>query len=988
MMPNTFKRFLSLMMALMIVAALMPVGAISVKADDNTNTIVDAAVIFSDLHTSNDDYKQSELQGVLNAIKNAGLPVSSVTSAGDAFSVNEDDDEEHGPYTGLTSTLTGYIQSIFSVPVSYVWSDHDRYAVQEDDTTLLDKTSRLVYGAGADGVYGTDDDANYYVYSLSMGDLCSYDRYNAGFNTDSGNSRVDNGFTDSVEKAISFFQADTAKLKKNRPLLIASHQPLFDNRNDNAFAELWFDAINEVAKEMDVVFFHGHNHKYDAVATDYYYAKGSTMPVATLSGWDDYQTDDGWQYNNDLQSTSKVLNFTHLCAGYLSPSSTGSVNASTTRQGTAMAVTIYENTINFTTYSENGVYNSGIAPINVTIDRDHGHIHNYETETETVAPTCTSTGSVTKVCSCGESKVEIIPALGHKYESVVTDPSCTEGGFTTYTCKVCGDSEIKDPTDARGHNYTKKSNATCTEDGVMVYTCEACGDSYTGETVSALGHNYSSTVIDPTCTANGYTAHVCSNCGDSYNDNEVTALGHKYTSVVTAPTCTANGFTTYTCEICDHSYKADEVQATGHDYESVVTPPTTEAEGYTTHTCKVCGDVKVDSKVPPLSHEYESVTVEANCTEDGYVTHTCTICGYTYTETLYAPGHNFVTSTIEATCTEEGYTNYTCSVCGDFFTDEYVPATGHNLEIVTVDPTCTTVGHTTSTCTNCDYSETVIIPLAEHAYTVIRKLEPTCTTIGYTTYLCDTCGNRKNDDYFSALGHSYETEAVAPTCTEKGYTAYVCSTCGDSYKENYIDATGHTHNVTVTAPTCTESGYTTFTCTVCNEVTIGNYVKAAGHRYDCVKSGNQLIYTCKVCSHSYSVTTEPDYIYTKASRLDSGESYVITLYSNKTYYALSHENDRISAVPVEVANNRVISEVTEDLLWNHDNNKLSYESDGITYYLSASSTKLSISISQSSSVVYSGNKMRVGTNYMRYASNKITMNRSATTAYLFMQNDA
>lgn len=39
----------------------------------------------------------------------------------------------------------------------------------------------------------------------------------------------------------------------------ASHQPLFDNRNANAFTELWFDAINEVAKEMNVAYFYGNN---------------------------------------------------------------------------------------------------------------------------------------------------------------------------------------------------------------------------------------------------------------------------------------------------------------------------------------------------------------------------------------------------------------------------------------------------------------------------------------------------------------------------------------------------------------------------------------------------------------------------------------------------------------------------------------------------------------------------------------------------------
>ena len=39
----------------------------------------------------------------------------------------------------------------------------------------------------------------------------------------------------------------------------ASHQPLFDNRNANAFTELWFDAINELAKEMNVAYFYRNN---------------------------------------------------------------------------------------------------------------------------------------------------------------------------------------------------------------------------------------------------------------------------------------------------------------------------------------------------------------------------------------------------------------------------------------------------------------------------------------------------------------------------------------------------------------------------------------------------------------------------------------------------------------------------------------------------------------------------------------------------------
>ena len=40
----------------------------------------------------------------------------------------------------------------------------------------------------------------------------------------------------------------------------------------------------------------------------------------------------------------------------------------------------------------------------------------------------------------------------HHYEAVVTEATCTEGGYTTYTCE-CGDSYVADETEALGHDY-------------------------------------------------------------------------------------------------------------------------------------------------------------------------------------------------------------------------------------------------------------------------------------------------------------------------------------------------------------------------------------------------------------------------------------------------------------------------------------------------------------------------------------------------------
>ena len=49
----------------------------------------------------------------------------------------------------------------------------------------------------------------------------------------------------------------------------------------------------------------------------------------------------------------------------------------------------------------------------------------------------------------------------HDYKSVVTKPTCTQAGYTTYTCS-CGDSYKSDYKDALGHDY---KNGTCTRCG-------------------------------------------------------------------------------------------------------------------------------------------------------------------------------------------------------------------------------------------------------------------------------------------------------------------------------------------------------------------------------------------------------------------------------------------------------------------------------------------------------------------------------------------
>ena len=85
-----------------------------------------------------------------------------------------------------------------------------------------------------------------------------------------------------------------------------------------------------------------------------------------------------------------------------------------------------------------------------------------------------------------------VKSCDHSYTAVVTKPTCTTPGYTTYTCTHCGESYVGDNTAARGHSWTDWqiiTPATCTTNGKAQRSCTACGISET-ETIHAPGHDW------------------------------------------------------------------------------------------------------------------------------------------------------------------------------------------------------------------------------------------------------------------------------------------------------------------------------------------------------------------------------------------------------------------------------------------------------------------------------------------------------------------
>jgi len=417
--------------------------------------------------------------------------------------------------------------------------------------------------------------------------------------------------------------------------------------------------------------------------------------------------------------------------------------------------------------------------------------HAYDNDCD---PTCNNCGAVRDAA--------------HSYKAEVTAPDCVNGGYTTYTCTVCGDSYKDNYTQAAGHKYDNDCDADCNVcgatrtpadhkyvesvmaaancgyEGMSKFTCSVCGDSYTKVIPATGAHKYSND-CDTRC-------NVC---------NKVREVGdHKYVATQTkAPTCTETGVMTYTCSSCGASY-TESIPVIAHSYKAVVTAPDCVNGGYTTHTCTVCGDSYKDNYTEATDHNYVGVETKApTCGATGVMTYTCSACGDSYTETIAATGahkydnacdtscnvcgavrvtsHSYKAEVTAPDCVNGGYTTYTCTVCGDSYKDNYTEATDHNyVGVETKAPTCGATGVMTYTCSGCgdSYTETI-------AATGAHKYDNACDTS------CNVCGAER------VTSHSYKAEVTAPDCVNGGYTTHTCTVCGDSYKDAYTEALGHTY---------------------------------------------------------------------------------------------------------------------------------------------------------------------------------------------------
>lgn len=422
-----------------------------------------------------------------------------------------------------------------------------------------------------------------------------------------------------------------------------------------------------------------------------------------------------------------------------------------------------------------------------------GHTDGENEEVERVDATCLDEGyyiTAIKCTVCGTETSRtrtVLTAKGHNFGDWYVNESatCEKEGEEKRDCDGCYFFETRS-IEKSEHNYESEiTHPTCTENGYTTYTCSECKNTYKDNTVNNLGHTDAEAVkeneVSATCTTDGSYDMVvyCSVCGEELSSKTTTvpATDHDWGEwkVETPASCAADGIEKRVCKNDEAHFETKAITATGeHVYAA------------------------------------EKEKAEASCTVDGYVIMACG-CGDEKTTVLPKTGHTQeAIPATDATCTETGLTSgVKCSACGDILTSQKeIPALGHDMGeyIVTLAPTCLVMGEERSDCSICDHFETKEIAKLAHTEEAVPEKVPTCTETGLTAGIkCSVCGEAIiSQKTVSAKGHTLGewTEVRVPTCSEKGLETAECSEC-DHTETRSIPAKDHAYNEN---GVCTECG--------------------------------------------------------------------------------------------------------------------------------------------------------------------------------------
>ncbi len=410
-----------------------------------------------------------------------------------------------------------------------------------------------------------------------------------------------------------------------------------------------------------------------------------------------------------------------------------------------------------------------------------------------------------RTSDCCQSYIDAIKALyagdahTHSYESAVTPPTCTEDGYTTYTCS-CGDKYTDDEVTAPGHSYG--ADGVCTVCGELEALGGTCGDNLTWEldangvlTISGTGdmYNYNNANKAPWYNNKADITSLVIESGVTSVGN-YTFYGYGRLTEITIPegvTCIGD-YAFYECISLQKVVLPDSVTSIGK---------------FAFYRCEMMTEITIPAGVTSIGDYAFSkcalteVTIPAGITKIGDFTFSS--C-YLLTE-ITIPG-NVISigpnafnscSNLEKITISEGVSsiNYNaflgCRDLREISIPSSVTSIGasvfencDNLRDVYYGGTeedWITLGANRPDVKNIHYS---CVDVSNHWYGEYNN-EPNCTEIGGTYKTCD-CGHRKYSVEIAALGHTYDEDEVCTVCGTA--EVFLSGTCRENLRYVFYDS--------------------------------------------------------------------------------------------------------------------------------------------------------------------------------------------------------
>ena len=400
--------------------------------------------------------------------------------------------------------------------------------------------------------------------------------------------------------------------------------------------------------------------------------------------------------------------------------------------------------------------------------------HAWDNGKVTKEPTETETGVKTFTCTrCGETKTEVIPATG-----VVASGTCgAEGDGSNLTWTLDSEGVLTISGSGGMHDYDGPSSPPWYRSRSMVKSAViADGVTSIGEWAFFGCGSLTSVTIPNSVTSIGrYAFYYCTSLTSVTIPDSVTSIGW----------LAFNGCTSLTSvTIPDGVTIINDAVFNGCTSLTSVTIPdsVTSIGGSAFYNCTSLTDVYYAGS----EAQWKAISISSTENDDlltanihyNYVSHT-----HSYKDVVTAP-----------TCTEKGHTTHTCS-CGDSYVDTYTDPLGHDLkDDAAVAATCTTAGTTAGKhCTRCDYKEGMeTIAALGHDLKDDAAVAATCTTAGTTAGKhCTRCDYKEGMETIAALGHAWDEGMVTKEATEttQGSMTYTCTRC-QATKRDILPASG------------------------------------------------------------------------------------------------------------------------------------------------------------------------------------------------------